>query len=94
MKRITSGLLLFVSLSFSQEISLDKSVLTSKEECNIILASGDKEAISRSGCCSWHKGVCDCGANGRVICCDGTYSPSCTCKGGEIKGDIQAPSKL
>ena len=82
------------SLSFSQEISLEKSVPISKEECNIVLASGDKEAISRSGCCSWHQGVCDCGANGRVICCDGTYSPSCTCKGGEIKGDIQAPSKL
>ena len=34
----------------------------------------------RSGCCSWHDGVCGCDERtGRVICCDGTLSPSCTC---------------
>ncbi len=33
----------------------------------------------RSGCCSWHGGVCGCSSTGRVICCDGTLSPSCTC---------------
>lgn len=33
---------------------------------------------SRSGCCSWHGGVCGC-SGGRVVCCDGTTSPSCTC---------------
>lgn len=32
----------------------------------------------RSGCCSWHGGVCGC-QNGRALCCDGTLSPSCTC---------------
>ncbi len=32
------------------------------------------------GCCSWHGGVCGCDTSvGRQICCDGTYSPSCTC---------------
>ena len=30
------------------------------------------------GCCSYHGGVCDC-VGGRVVCCDGTYSPSCRC---------------
>lgn len=40
--------------------------------------------ISQSGCCSWHGGVCDCGFNGRVICCDGQYSPSCTCNSPDI----------
>jgi len=34
--------------------------------------------IARSGCCSWHGGVCDC-ILGRVVCCDGTLSPSCLC---------------
>lgn len=34
---------------------------------------------ARRGCCSWHGGVCGCGSNGRTICCDGTYSPTCTC---------------
>lgn len=36
--------------------------------------------FAKSGCCSWHKGVCSCDTSvGRQICCDGTYSPSCTC---------------
>ena len=30
------------------------------------------------GCCSWHNGQCGC-SFGRVVCCDGSYSPSCTC---------------
>lgn len=30
------------------------------------------------GCCSWHDGVCGC-SGGRVQCCDGTTSPTCTC---------------
>ena len=34
---------------------------------------------SKRGCCSWHEGVCDCSPSGRVICCDGTLSPSCRC---------------
>ncbi len=33
----------------------------------------------RSGCCSWHGGVCGCTSSGRAICCDGTLSPSCGC---------------
>lgn len=35
----------------------------------------------RQGCCSWHGGVCGCDSlSGRVICCDGTLSPTCTCR--------------
>jgi hypothetical protein len=34
-----------------------------------------------AGCCSFHSGVCGCGS-GRDICCDGSFSPSCTCSGG------------
>lgn len=40
--------------------------------------------VARSGCCSWHGGVCDC-VRGRVVCCDGTFSPSCTCHSDTIK---------
>lgn len=36
------------------------------------------QKMARSGCCSWHGGVCDC-IGGRAVCCDGTFSPSCTC---------------
>lgn len=37
-----------------------------------------REQIARSGCCSHHQGVCGC-SGGRQVCCDGSYSPSCTC---------------
>lgn len=39
---------------------------------------GDTQELAQQGCCSWHDGVCGC-SNGRVKCCDGTLSPSCTC---------------
>lgn len=39
-------------------------------------ASGDK--IQKSGCCSYHGGVCGCSA-GRALCCDGTLSSACGC---------------
>lgn len=32
----------------------------------------------RSGCCSWHSGVCGC-SGGRSLCCDGSLSPTCGC---------------
>lgn len=35
--------------------------------------------VAKRGCCSHHDGVCGCSEKGRVICCDGTLSPSCTC---------------
>ncbi len=38
--------------------------------------------FAQSGCCSWHGGESYCGANGRWVCNDGTYSPTCTCGGG------------
>lgn len=38
------------------------------------------QAEARSGCCSWHGGVVGCMKNtDRIVCRDGTYSPSCTC---------------
>lgn len=36
--------------------------------------------LARSGCCSWHGGVCGCDeATDRIRCCDGTLSPTCRC---------------
>lgn len=43
-----------------------------------IVTQNLEQKIARSGCCSWHGGVCDC-IGGRVVCCDGTFSPTCTC---------------
>jgi len=39
---------------------------------------GSSKAFATSGCCSWHGGESYC-SNGRWVCADGTYSPSCTC---------------
>lgn len=37
-------------------------------------------ALARRGCCSWHGGVAYCDTSvGRLVCNDGTYSPSCGC---------------
>ena len=43
------------------------------------LVSESYGPIAKSGCCSWHGGVCGCNSYGGVECCDGTTSPSCTC---------------
>ncbi|MBG0777451.1 MAG: hypothetical protein H0S85_13585 [Desulfovibrionaceae bacterium] len=35
--------------------------------------------LAKRGCCSHHGGVCGC-SNGRAVCCDRTYSPTCGCR--------------
>lgn len=37
---------------------------------------------ARRGCCSWHGGVTSSCSGGKIVCQDGTTSPSCTCDGG------------
>ena len=39
--------------------------------------------LAGQGCCSWHQGQCGC-QNGRVVCCDGTLSPSCRCERDDV----------
>lgn len=34
---------------------------------------------AKRGCCSHHGGVSGCSSGGRIICKDGSHSPSCTC---------------
>lgn len=41
---------------------------------------------AKRGCCSWHGGVSGCSSSGRIICNDGTYSPSCTCTPPKVYG--------
>jgi len=48
-------------------------------DSNSIAGTNDPDIIPMTrGCCSWHKGVCGCD-DGRTVCCDGSYSPSCGC---------------
>lgn len=44
---------------------------------NLVAVDGNKQ-LERSGCCSWHGGVCGC-SDGRAVCCDGKLSPTCGC---------------
>jgi hypothetical protein len=37
-----------------------------------------RDVIYGRGCCSRHGGQCGCRMD-RVVCCDGTLSPSCGC---------------
>ncbi len=53
--------------------------INKQEKCKQLIASNSSlDELQRSGCCSWHGGVCGC-SNGRAACCDGTLSPSCGC---------------
>lgn len=46
----------------------------------IALTVATSLAFAQRGCCSWHQGVRSCDRNvGRLICNDGTYSPTCMC---------------
>ena len=40
----------------------------------------DDLLLAGRGCCSWHGGMSGECYNGRVVCNDGTLSPSCTCR--------------
>lgn len=45
----------------------------------VIFSVNMSKTYANQGCCSWHGGISHCGSNGRYVCNDGTYSPSCTC---------------
>lgn len=50
-----------------------------KTSCQYEAPASVSEPNLKRGCCSWHGGVCGC-KNGRaVVCCDGSYSPTCGC---------------
>ena len=58
--------------------AFSKAEVKSEKNINLafVNADSDKQNPGGRGCCSWHGGVCGC-KNGRVVCCDGKYSPSC-----------------
>ncbi len=49
-----------------------------EKELNVASYITPIKTLNRSGCCSWHEGVCGC-SSGRTVCCDGSYSPTCGC---------------
>jgi hypothetical protein len=68
----------FNSVSHADDFKNSESAISIQNLKLEIATSNTEQKVARSGCCSWHGGVCDC-ISGRVVCCDGTFSPSCTC---------------
>jgi len=66
------------NISYADEVKFSELANPAQDLKLEIAISNANQKIARSGCCSWHGGVCDC-IGGRVVCCDGTFSPSCTC---------------
>lgn len=65
----------------SQSSNITMDVIAATQIQNTKLAAiGTKDVDERRGCCSHHGGVCGCQeSSDRIICCDGTLSPSCRC---------------
>lgn len=71
--------LVAVNPSYADSAEKEAVVTQAKQSCEELKQSGaSQEVLAQRGCCSWHQGVCGCNS-GRVVCCDNTYSPSCTC---------------
>src|SRR5574344_1539786 len=51
----------------------------------LLLLLGSFNVKAQRGCCSHHGGVSGCSTNGRQICNDGTFSPTCTCESVSLK---------
>jgi len=65
--------------ALAQESQTQPSVPSKQQACESLRQGGaSPEQLAKSGCCSWHGGVCGCSL-GRVTCCDGAFSPSCGC---------------
>lgn len=59
--------------------SQNSKTLEKQQECNTLIAKDTTlKELQKSGCCSYHGGVCGC-EGGRAKCCDGTLSPTCGC---------------
>lgn len=73
-----SILVCVVGLYKTTSCSSGESHHDSASECNAAPSEALREVIYGRGCCSYHGGQCDC-SGGRVVCCDGSLSPSCRC---------------
>ncbi len=59
----------------------------------ILLFTAPKAMAACPGCCSSHGGISSsCGTGGRILCKDGTTSPSCTCSSCGVSSGPSAPA--
>lgn len=61
-----------------QQYQLEFLKTNDEKNAAVVAYITQPKTINRSGCCSWHNGVCGC-STGRAFCCDGSYSPTCDC---------------
>ena len=79
--------LFFSSNVLAAEVAVKKSFeQAASQDINCLNNSFHTQETARRGCCSHHGGVCGC-SGGRQICCDNSFSPSCTCN----KPDVPSP---
>ncbi len=80
--KYTLNACLFILIAFLVGPQTPSTVFSSTSNSESEIICSNKDIVARSGCCSWHGGVCGCNAGrNRIKCCDGTLSPSCTCSG-------------
>lgn len=83
MRKITYIALLLMLLcsqwALASEGATDNGEIASQAKGCPELQPLDEVLLAGRGCCSHHKGQCGC-EGGRVVCCDGSMSPSCRCE--------------
>lgn len=72
-------LTMLTSSAWAEEPSREKASTSPSWVCTEQVESDGTLSFAGRGCCSHHKGQCGC-EGGRVVCCDGTLSPSCRCE--------------
>ncbi len=82
------NLLIVIIMIFSTHVFAEESYCQELRNDNLTT-----EQLARRGCCSHHSGVCNC-SGGRVVCCDGSFSPSCTCNKDENNNEIKIVEEL
>lgn len=75
-----SGALLAGSSDALPEVASVQAVAPGLHACPAQVVQGqfDLAQVAQTDCCKGHKGVCGCRA-GKIVCCDNTASPTCTC---------------
>lgn len=75
-----SGALLAGSSDVLPELASIQAVASGLQDCPAQVVQGQIELaqVAQTDCCKGHKGVCGCRA-GKIVCCDNTISPTCTC---------------
>jgi hypothetical protein len=68
-----------IALTLTTGLGLTALALSSRPAPAAAACEQLSTEAQRSGCCSWHHGVCGC-SGGINVCCDGTSAgPTCTC---------------